>query len=164
MTPDDIATVPCTVMDPWPGAQVVTRSGEQGVAVDVTPDREHGISVAHPRGCRSHDVAPLIYLRRDLALDLTHRPTRLEALVLLAERSGLGRAGGGGGPRWLRAEWVSETCWAVDAGTSGGWDARDIPALGEIDRADDTRLPGGAMVVDVRALAIVLRHVFGGAA
>lgn len=157
-------TVPCTVMEPWLGAQVVTRSGEQGVAVDVTPDREHGISVAHPRGCRSTDVAPLVYLRRDLSLDLTHRPTRLEALVRLAERSGLRRSGGGGGPRWLRADWVSDTCWAVDAGTSGGWDARDIPALAGIDANDSTAGPGGARVVDVRALAIVLRHVFGGAA
>ena len=161
MTPADL-TVPCTTMEPWAGAQVVTRSGEQGVAVDVTPDREHGISVAHPRGCRSTDVAPLVYLRRDLSLDLTHRPTRLEALVQLAARAGLGRAGGGGGPRWIRAPWVSETCWAVDAGTAGGWDVRDIPALGGLDLTDDTRLPGGAMVVDVRALAIVLRHVFGG--
>lgn len=157
-------TVPCTLMDPWPGAQVVTRTGESGIVVDVTPDRGHGISVAHPRGCRSHDIAPLIYLRRDLALDLTHRPTRLEVLVRLAERSGLRRSGGGGGPRWLRAEWVSDTCWAVDAGTSGGWDARDIPALGEIDRTDDTRLPDGTRLADVRALVLVLRRVFGGAA
>ena len=86
-------TVPCTIMEPWVGAQVVTLSGEFGIVVDVSADRAHGISVAHPRGCRSTDVAPLVYLRRDLSLDLTHRPTRLEALVRLAERSGLRRSG-----------------------------------------------------------------------
>ena len=40
-----------------------------------------------------------------------------------------------------------------------------IPALADLDPTDDTRLPDDDNVreVDVRALAIVCRHVWGGA-
>ena len=100
-------------------------------------------------------------------LDLTHRPTRLEVMARLGARAG---ADVGEGVLWFRM--FARRTWMIDgvAGVSATWSCDDdgaaslLPALADLDPTDDTRLPDGARVVDVRALAIVCQHVFGGAA
>lgn len=156
MTP---ITVPAAGIGVWEGVRVTTPHNGVGIVTDVTPDTEHGITVSFGRG----DIQPLGYLLRDLRLDLTHRPTRLAVMAWLAERAVHAppkgcRDRGGLGALW----WYSpgECAWRLEI-----WDhsryrtfARDGIA---VDPFDDSRLPDGARVVDVQALAIVATQVVG---
>ena len=100
----------------------------------------------------------------DLRLDLTHRPTRLEVMARLGARVG---ADVRDGVLWFRL--FARYTWVIDgaAGASASWspdgdgDASPVPALADLDPTDDTCLSDGAKRFDVRALAIVLRQVFG---
>ena len=106
----------------------------------------------------------------DIALDLTHRPTRLEVIErwrVVTPRT----TGGISGPwfsRMHRPNVQYLACGDLHAVArpvgrpSYLAYAVVVPALADLDPTDDTRLPDGARVVDVRALAIVCQHVFGG--
>ena len=156
-------TVPAALVGVWEGARVLTPLDGAGIVTDAAPDATWGVTVAFGRGERR----PLGYLARDLHLDLTHRPTRLEVMARLGARAG---ADVGEGVLWFRM--FARRTWMIDgvAGVSATWSCDDdgaaslLPALADLDPTDDTRLPDGARVVDVRALAIVCQHVFGGAA
>lgn len=169
---DETLTVPCEGIGVWEGARVraqTLRYGEASCTVvrrtigmaagwwDVILDGLHVVSVHAD----------------DMRLDLTHQPTRLMVVARLAERvltdGGRKEAAhgvtwrGNGYRQWLLQPWC---CHGVVFGARMGWDDygcsahATVPALADIDPTDDTCLPDGARVVDVRALARVLRHVF----
>lgn len=57
---------------------------------------------------------------------------------------------------------LNRVAWSPDQECVDDYDTGHVPALADLDPADDTRLPGGARVVDRLALALVARHVLGG--
>lgn len=89
-----------------------------------------------------------------LHLDLTHRPTRLEVMARAAARLHGSAPEGLGFQFWCS---IDAREWRL------GWRS-DAPAfhLPDLDPWDPSRLPDGARVVDVRALALVAGRVFGG--
>jgi len=167
MTPG--TTIPAGI-GVWEGARVVINAPGY---LDI-PTGTVG-TVAHRGRMGGWEVAtcppdvwsPRTYLTdvEDLHLDLTHRPTRLEVMARLGARVG---ADVSEGVLWFRM--FARRTWMLDGngGQPGTWapeedgDASILPALADLDPTDDTRLPDGARVVDVRALAIVCQHVFGG--
>lgn len=165
MTPG--TTIPAALVGVWEGAQVVVRSAghdqhQRLRGVVVGPHwGEWGVWLA-----REGDLpATMIAARQSgLLLDLTHRPTRLEVMARLGARVG---ADVSEGVLWFRM--FARRTWMLDGngGQPGTWapeedgDASIVLALADFDPTDDTRLPDGARVVDVQALAIVLRQVFG---
>jgi len=66
----------------WEGARVWTPIDGAGIVVEVAPEHTYGITVAFPRRLDGRQPEPLGYLLRDLHLDLTHGPTRLQADAL----------------------------------------------------------------------------------
>ena len=175
-------TVPCTAMAPWVGARVVLSTGGTGTVVGADDPHARGV-LAYEPAPDGRELPPLPYRLVDLALDLTDRRTRLEAIVRLGRRLGvhgshLGASWTCSGRGWYKVESNAIICrvpcltaeWTVGAMgffgpvESAPFRAAEVPALAGIDANDATSAPGGARVVDVRALAIVLRHVFGGAA
>lgn len=170
MTPG--TTIPAGI-GVWEGARVVINAPGY---LDI-PTGTVG-TVAHRGRMGGWEVAtcppdvwsPRTYLTdvEDLHLDLTHRPTRLEVTARAANRLCPQHA-----PVMCAAVMAGNALWpdrlvygiSVTSLLSGEeWHSLDqhIPALADLDPTDDTRLPDGARVVDVRALAIVCQHVFGG--
>ncbi len=157
-------TLPSAGIGVWEGARVLTPQDGAGIVTDVSPDNEYGITVSFGRG----DRRPLGYLPRDLHLDLTHHPTRLEVTARAANRLCPQHA-----PVMCAAVMAGNALWpdrlvygiSVTSLLSGEeWHSLDqhIPALADLDPTDDTRLADGARVVDVQALAIVAARAFGG--
>jgi len=171
MTPG--TTIPAGI-GVWEGARVVINAPGY---LDI-PTGTVG-TVAHRGRMGGWEVAtcppdvwsPRTYLTdvEDLHLDLTHRPTRLEVIErwrVVTPRT----TGGISGPwfsRMHRPNVQYLACGDLHAVArpvgrpSYLAYAVVVPALADLDPTDDTRLPDGARVVDVQALAIVLRQVFG---
>ena len=145
--------LPAAGIGVWPGAVVSEADGLRFVC---------GTGAVHPDSVR--DPTGAYHPVERMHLDLTHRPTRLEVMARLGARVG---ADVSEGVLWFRM--FARRTWMNDGngGTPGTWapeedgDASILPALADLDPADDTRLPDGARRVDVQALAIVAAHVFG---
>lgn len=189
MTPG--TTVPAALVGVWEGARVhllregapprrgvvAARHSRDGYWLVHAEPAERGESSADgfahawiaPRSERGIDV--IVVDAERMLLDLRDRPTRLEVMARLALRvcpdAGFSGATFEHDPRSF--DW---RVWCIRAPrshlnpnwTTEAWGHEKAPALADLDPTDDTRLPDGTRVVDVRALAIVCQHVFGGAA
>ena len=166
MTPG--TTIPAALVGVWDGARVWMDGSDL--------DTDHGIVCERATDGRWWVTFPRHHLsaagpdHREIGLsrmtlDLTHRMTRMEVVARLGARVG---ADVSEGVLWFRS--FGRRVWNVDsvAGATGLWGSVEdgaasvLPTLADLDPTDDTRLPDGARVVDVRALAIVCQHVFGG--
>lgn len=103
----------------------------------------------------------------DVRLDLADSATRDRAIRWLAAKAD-GIYVGSGPPMWRPSgkvrQWRGERMlqsWAVYGSTRGEcrFSGNEIPALTDLDRADDTRLPDGSRRVDAHALALVAVHL-----
>jgi len=156
-------TVPATLVGVWPGAQVIHTDGRVGIVVATGELAGQpcawaafgaGInSVPEPEGCLAHA----------LALDLAHRMTRLEALARLVERRS--------GTRYEGASWRASAGqpyrWFITAPEYredfGGFLFTCAPGLWGLED-DGQRTIEGDRLVDVQALALVVRYAFAGPA
>jgi hypothetical protein len=168
--------LPAAGIGVWPGAVVSEADGLRFVC---------GTGAVHPDSVR--DPAGAYHPVEHLYLDLTHRMTRLEVMARLGERLNWRRGAQVGWvciwmhppddatERERRMYEDANRTWrliAVADNLMQDWAGRTlrnqtstctIPALAELNPADDTRLPDGARRVDVQALAIVAAHVSGSA-
>jgi hypothetical protein len=157
---DDPLTVPCEGIGVWLGACVVHADGRVGVVVATGElAGQPGAWVAFGVGINSVPESGF-HLAQVLALDLTHRMTRLEALTRLVERrTGLRcqgvswRASNNQPYRWF----ITSPAYREDF---GGFLYTSVPGLWGLED-DGKQTIDGARWVDVKALALVLRHVFG---
>jgi len=159
-------TLPAAGIGVWEGARVWMDGSDldtdHGIVCERATDGRWWVTFPRHRLSAAGPDHREIGLSR-MALDLTHRPTRLEVMARLGARVG---ADVSEGVLWFRM--FARRTWMVDGngGTPGTWapeedgDASILPALADLNPADDTRLDDGARLVDVRALAIVAAHVF----
>jgi hypothetical protein len=190
MTPG--TTVPAALVGVWEGARVhllregapprrgvvAARHSRDGYWLVHAEPAERGESSADgfahawiaPRSERGIDV--IVVDAERMLLDLRDRPTRLEVMARLALRVcpdvGFSGATFEHDPRSFDGR-----VWCIRAPrshlnpnwTTEAWGREKAPALADLDPTDDTRLSEAdpVRVVDVRALAIVCQHVFGGA-
>lgn len=169
---DETMTVPCEGIGVWEGARVrmddSTLDTDHGVVCHPATDGRWWVTFPRHRLSAAGPDHREIGLSR-MSLDLTHRPTRLEVTNRLAERLYPQDApimSAAVMPGW--AAWPDRLVYGISVVSllSGeAWHSLDerAPALATLDPADDTRLPDGTRLVDVRALAIVAAHVFGSA-
>jgi len=161
-------TVPCEGIGVWEGARVRAQTLRYGEVCCTVVRRTIGMGAGWWDVVLDglHIVSAHV---GDMRLDLTHRPTRLEVIErwrVVTPRT----TGGISGPwfsRMHRPNVQYLACGDLHAVArpvgrpSYLAYAVVVPALADLDPTDDTRLPDGARVVDVQALAIVLRQVFG---
>jgi len=165
-------TVPATLVGVWPGAQVIHTDGRVGIVV-ATGELAGQPCAWAAFGAGINSVPePACHSVQALALDLTHRMTRLE--VIERWRRVTPRTTGGISEPWFgrmhRPNVRYLACGDLHAVAhpvgrpSYLTYAVVVPALANLDPTDDTLLPDGARLVDVQALALVVAHVFGGPA
>lgn len=148
---DPSLTIPATWLGVWEGAAVI--HGVPGL--DYYADRRGVVTQRHhaewavwltPDGDWPQTV--ITANERGMRLDLTHRQTRLEVMVRLAEYHG-GKAVQG--VRWERSEshaWVLRcNDWRME------WSTWNVPSLALLDLESQT--------VDIDALVAVCQHVWG---
>jgi hypothetical protein len=145
-----------------PGSVIIHETEGEGVVLRVygapTDTRLPFNSVAagfHGIGDLSSYAEPVIEYSA-VVLDLTDATSRAHAAWWLAAALGL--------PSPVGAHWVSYGLgWrlTVHQLSDDPEPSRDVPALDDLDPADDTRLPDGSRRVDAIALGRVCRHVAG---
>ena len=160
MTPG--TTIPAALVGVWEGARVwMDDSGldtDHGVVFERATDGRWWATFPRHRLSAAGPDHREIGLSR-MSLDLTHRPTRLEVVARLAEALGWPAHAGA---RWEEREPATvPPVWMLTADGRryeffGVCAWRAVPGLAGLDTRDPASLP------NVRALAIVCQHVFGG--